>query len=67
MSTSEQKYNILAIAQPTEVERRQHLDEMLSALNMRYELVKTSPPVPPNQWHESGFDHKKSRALLGRD
>lgn len=67
MSSFEQKYNILAIAQPTEVERRQHLNEMLSSLNMRYELVKTSPPVPSNQWLEVGFNHEKSRALLGRD
>jgi len=67
MKNPEQKYNILAIAQPTEVERRQHLDEMLSALNMHYELVKTSPPVPRDQWHQVGFNHKKSRTLLGRD
>ena len=67
MNNPEQKYNILAIAQPTEVERRQHLDEMLSALNMHYELVKTSPPVPRDQWHQVGFNHEKSRTLLGRD
>jgi len=67
MSSSEQQYNILAIALPIEMERRQHLDEMLSSLNMHYELVKTSPPVPSSQWNEVGFDHKKSRALLGRD
>jgi glycosyl transferase, family 25 len=67
MSSPEQQYNILAIAQPTEVERRQHLDEMLSSLNMHYELVKTSPPVPSNQWLEVGFNHERSRALLGRD
>ncbi|MEH6785313.1 MAG: glycosyltransferase family 25 protein [Alcanivorax jadensis] len=67
MSSPKQHYNILAIAQPSELERRKHLDEMLAALGMHYEIVKTSPPVPQDRWQEVGFDHQKSRALLGRD
>lgn len=67
MPAQKQHYNILAIAQPAEVERRKHLDEMLSSLGLQYQLVKTSPPVPQNQWHEVGFDHEKSRSILGRD
>ena len=67
MSAQIQRYNILAIAQPAEVQRRRHLDEMLSSLGMQYQLVKTSPPVPQSQWHQVGFDHEKSRSILGRD
>lgn len=67
MPTTEQPYNVLGIAQPTETERRQHLDEMLSALGMRYELVKTSPPVHQNRWQEVGFNHQRSLAMIGRD
>lgn len=67
MPTTEQAYNVLGIAQPTETERRQHLDDMLSALGMRYELVKTSPPVHRNRWQEVGFNHQKSLSMLGRD
>mgnify|MGYP006225841587 FL=1 len=67
MSAQIQRYNTLAIAQPAEVQRRRHLDEMLSSLGMQYQLVKTSPPVPQSQWHQVGFDHEKSRSILGRD
>ncbi len=67
MPTTEQSYNVLGIAQPTETERRQHLDEMLSCLGMRYELVKTSPPVHQNRWKEVGFNHQKSLSMIGRD
>ncbi len=67
MPSSEQPYNVLGIAQPTETERRQHLDEMLSGLGMHYELVKTSPPVHQNRWQEVGFNHQKSLSLIGRD
>lgn len=67
MSNPEQPYNVLGIAQPTETERRHHLDEMLSGLGMHYELVKTSPPVHQNRWQEVGFNHQKSLAMIGRD
>ena len=67
MPVREQRFHILAIAQPTEVERRKHLDDMLSSLGMHYHLVKTSPPVPRTQWHDVGFNHQKSRAVLERD
>ena len=67
MPPSKQPFNILAIAQPTEIERRKHLDEMLSGLGLHYKLVRTSPPVPQNRWHEAGFNHQKSKSILGRD
>ncbi|MCG8438556.1 MAG: glycosyltransferase family 25 protein [Pseudomonadales bacterium] len=67
MPPSKQPFNILAIAQPTEIERRKHLDEMLSGLGLHYKLVRTSPPVPQNRWREAGFNHQKSKSILGRD
>lgn len=67
MTVPDQAYNVLAIALPSERERRQHLADMLPALGMHYSLVETSPPVHPEQWDQVGFDHEKSFALLGRD
>lgn len=67
MTMPDQAYNVLAIAQPSEVGRRKHLAEMLPALGMDYSLVETCPPVHEAQWQQVGFDHAKSLDLLGRD
>lgn len=60
-------FNVLAIALPTEVERRQHLAEMMSGLGITYALAETSPPVAPENWPDVGYDHEKSLTILGRD
>lgn len=60
-------FHVLAIALPTEVERRQHLAEMMAELGITYSLAETSPPVAPENWPSVGYDHDKSLAILGRD
>ena len=37
-------FHVLAIALPTEVERRQHLAKMMDELGITYSLAETSPP-----------------------
>lgn len=36
-------FHVLAIALPTEVERRQHLAKMMDELGITYSLAETSP------------------------
>ena len=60
-------FHVLAIALPTEVERRQHLAKMMDELGITYSLAETSPPVAPENWPDVGYDHDKSLNMLGRD